>query len=599
MKLKRFPAGAVAPILGPEPRPQWLLDAYADPAGFWTSNASKLCDIAPGTCRSALFQWYSLFDEFGARHVSGTRPAFTEHSQSTGFRSASYASIVTQATMISTHWNCVRKTAHATVVLVLDRGPGLVACNLAAWHCGAAVCVVPPRGPWFVRFCLEQLLQSNGVTRENVFVVAGMEATPWVTEIGGLVQLDWEVKTPAIEASKPTPHRFGADEVAARCFSHLAPTWGPPVPLSAEQLYLGALRDGVMILGLRASEGLAAPGFCDVQYQSWLLWACLASGANFVDIEPEDLGNGSAVLGGPIQTLGVTAALREVLVEREQFPSPIGVRRWFRDVAQDFNTTRWMQLGTRLAASEVLGMNYFANAAAGGTIVYSAWSAQPAGSDVWRAPGLPCELTEPNGTGMPALADLGMLTPDPKLLGLPGVQHGLLQESMGQVVVVIGPEQDLWVGNIGSHRAGRFLPELPIEQVLQQRYPGAVRCALLVGLPLRRDTSSSRVVLLVYSTPGRRHLLNDVVIKAEIAEQLGKVCVPDRVEIYDVNPKWQDLKAHTPAVDRLACLSQYQSGLLWKKQSTPTFGHVSAMADEARQIRQYRAQLQQLTSNEV
>jgi len=52
-------------------------------------------------------------------------------------------------------------------------------------------------------------------------------------------------------------------------------------------------------------------------------------------------------------------------------------------------------------------------------------------------------------------------------------------------------------------------------------------------------------------------------------------------------------------VDRLACLSQYQSGLLWKKQSTPTFGHVSAMADEARQIRQYRAQLQQLTSNEV
>src|SRR5690606_24231850 len=155
---------------------------------------------------------------FGARHVSGTRPAFTEHSQSTGFRSASYASIVTQATMISTHWSCVRKTAHATVVLVLERGPGLVACNLAAWHCGAAVCVVPPRGPWFVRFCLEQLLQSDGVTHENVFVVAGMEATPWVSEIGGLVQLDWEVKAPAIEASKPTPHRFGADEVAARCF---------------------------------------------------------------------------------------------------------------------------------------------------------------------------------------------------------------------------------------------------------------------------------------------------------------------------------------------------------------------------------------------
>jgi hypothetical protein len=450
-----------------------------------------------------------------------------------------------------------------------------------------------------VRHCLEQLLLADGVTPDGLFVVSGMEAMPWVREVGGLTQLEWEMTTPAVESSKATPHRFNADEVAVRCFSHLARDWGPPVPLAAEQLYLGALRDGLIVLGLRASEGLAAPGFCDVQYQPWLLWACLASGANFVQLDAEDVGNGAVLFGGPIQTLGVSAQLRNALLGRPQFPSPIGIRQWFRDVSEDVDITRWMQLGARFGTAGVLGMNYFANAAAGGTIVYSAWSSQPAGSDVWRAPGLPCELTEPNGTGMPSLADLGMLSPDPKLQGQAGVRKGLLPESVGQVVLVFAEEQDTWVGNVGSHRGGRFLPEKPIERVLQKRYPGAVRCALLIALPLRRNTSAARVVLLVYAVPRKSHLLNDLTIKADIAEQLGQASVPDRVEIYDVNPKWKNLKEDVPEVDSLACLSQYQSGLLWKKQSTAVFRQLSVIGDEVRQIRQYRAQLKQLTTNEA
>lgn len=599
MNLNPFATGSKAPTILTRGRPQWLLDAYADPESFWTKHVAQLSDAAPGTCRSAIFQWYSLFDELGARHVSGARPAFTEYSQATGFESTSYATLVARATVIASHWGCVRKAKQATVVLVLEMGPGIVACGLAAWHCGAAVCVVPPRGPGFVRHCLEQLLLADGVAPDGLFVVTGMEATPWIREIGGLTQLEWEMNAMSIESSKSIPHRFDANEVAIRCFSHLTPKWGPPVPLSAEQLYLGALRDGLMVLELRASEGLAAPGFCDVQYQPWLLWVCLASGANFVHLDAEDVGTGAKLFGGPIQTLGVSVQLRDVLLERGQFPSPVGIRHWFRDVAEDLDVTRWMQLGARFGAAEVLGMNYFANAAAGGTIVYSVWSRQPAASGVWRAPGLPCDMIEPNGTGMPSLADLGMLSPNPKLQGQLGVRAGLLPESVGQVVLVFSDEQDTWVGNLGSHRGGRFLPEKPIESVLQRRYPGAVRCALLIALPLRRNTSAAHVVLLVYVAPKKRQLLNEVAIKADIAEQLGQASVPDRVEIYDVNPKWKDLKQDAPEVDALACVSQYQSGLLWKKQSRTVFVQLSALADEVRQIRQYRTQLQQLTTNEA
>jgi hypothetical protein len=58
-----------------QPRPAWLRDSYADPSALWQTAAPELIAAAPGVPRSAVFQWYNLFHELGARHAVGSRAA--------------------------------------------------------------------------------------------------------------------------------------------------------------------------------------------------------------------------------------------------------------------------------------------------------------------------------------------------------------------------------------------------------------------------------------------------------------------------------------------------------------------------------------------
>lgn len=574
-----------------ESRPSWLRRAYEDPVWFWQEVAARLSDQAPGSPRSAVTEWYTLFEEFGARHVVGARPAFATHVRGRVAQRITYSEAVSKAQALSAHWTRVREKPGATVVLLFDVGPAFIVCLLAAWHCGAAVCCIPPRGPAFVRNSLERLMQSEDVESDAVFVVAGTAATPWVRHIASSQSLAWDVDGVAPGTSHDKPHRFGAAEVAVRAFSHLSSEWGPPVALSAEQLYLGALRDGLMVFGLRAQEGVAAPGFCDVQYKPWLTWMCLACGAHFVDVSAFDEGTGETLFDGTIQFLGVRGELRDKLLSRQTTLAPRAVRGWFRDVGEDSTVEKWTALAQRMAPAGVRGMNYLANTAAGGSILYSAWTPNPERVGVWRAPGLACELTEPNGTGMPALADMGMLAPIAKVQGQVGIRLGVHQAALGQLILVDAGDSDVWVGNLGSHRRAHFLPERDIEGTLQRCYPGAIRCAVLVGLPLRRDTARRCITLLVYAIPGREVHLDSVGIIENIREQLGAASEPDKVEIFHVNPKWQDLKAQELTVDRGACASQYLSGLSWKKQHADVFRCLSEMAFEVKQVRDYKIKL--------
>ena len=89
---------------------------------------------------------------------------------------------------------------------------------------------------------------------------------------------------------------------------------------------------------------------------------------------------------------------------------------------------------------------------AGGSLLFSRWAARASGAYVWRSPGLPCELGEPNGTGMPPLGDVAMLVPMKVSKNPPGIQAGLPEAAIGRLVLATTPDHDIWVTNLGSHR---------------------------------------------------------------------------------------------------------------------------------------------------
>lgn len=578
-------------------RPEWLREAYADPAGFWAQAAPELIAEAPGVPRSAVFQWYNLFHELGPRHALGARAAHQDYSPGRGYRAESYAALSTRAHALASAWRARGVVPGAAVCVVLEVSAAYVTCLLAAFCCGATLTVLPPDGPSFVRRALRAVAGASkppaappgasAPPASPVYVVAGTTARPWVEREPGLELLDWESAPRQGDASLIEPHRYDAAEPAARFFSPLSDQWDTPVALSAEQLYLCALRDGLLVFGLEPGQGLAAPGFCEVQFKPALLLAALASGASWVELSLDELEDDRALLDGTVAVLGVSAALERRLSE---WPSSAAGHwpRWFKNLAEDPGSRRWPEFERRMKSAGALGMSFFGSSAAGGGLLFSAWVGEPSSAPVYRAPGLPCELSEPNGTGMPALADVGMLSPTELPEGTKGA-FAVPASALGQLVIVDADAGDLWVTNLGSHRRGVVLPEAQIEQVLSEALAPAVRAAVLAVLPLAGD-GGQRVALIVYARPSS--FITAAAVKELLLAELGAERVPDQIEVFELNPKLLDAKKSAETVDRGACRAEYSSGMAWRKSRCPVFQQLAALATEVEAIRAHRQRTQ-------
>jgi hypothetical protein len=600
----------LASLTGGAARPACLEEAYADPAAFWDGIAAELIAAAPGVPSSAVFEWYTLFHEFGRRHASSGRAAFCEFSPAAGFRDSSYEAITRKAQSVAGAWRKRGVVAGASVCIVLEPSPTSVICLLAAWCCGAAVTLIPPDGPSFVlrallALGLEPLAPAARAKAAaaaasadaasgappappGAFVVSGTRAKPWLSELDPASMLHWEV--PAGTRALAEPHRFPAAAIAARFFSPLGDDWDHPVELSAEQVYLSALRDGLLAFQLAPGQSVAAPGFSDVQFKPALLLMTLACGATWVELDTAELSDGRALLDGRISVLGVTSSVRDLL-SGGPLLARARLARWFRNIAEDNDAARWASFEEALAAQGAMGMNYFANSAAGGSLLFSAWCPRPIARGVWRSPGVPCELGEPNGTGMPPLGDVAMLTPLKPKKNAPGIQAGLPASALGRVVLATTPSSDIWVTNLGSHRSAVVLPEQQIEELLAAAHPGLVRAAVLVVLPVHHQASRQRVALVVFASPSDRARGLAVTIADYLRSELGEERSPDRVEVFELNPKLVDPKAPEPEIDRPGCAGQFTGGTLWGKSRCRTFRELAALFVEVVRVREYRAML--------
>jgi hypothetical protein len=204
---------------------------------------------------------------------------------------------------------------------------------------------------------------------------------------------------------------------------------------------------------------------------------------------------------------------------------------------------------------------------------------------------LPCELGEPNGTGMPPLGDVAMLTPMKPQKNKAGIQAGLPPSALGRLVLATTPSYDIWVTNLGSHRSAMVLPERQIEDLLASAYPGLVRAAVLVVLPMHHQASRQRVALVVFVCPsdGARGLA--VSIADYLRSELGEERSPDRIEVFELNPKLIDPKGAALEVDRAGCAGQFISGTLWGKSRSRTFRELARLYVEVARVREYRAML--------
>jgi len=351
------------------------------------------------------------------------------------------------------------------------------------------------------------------------------------------------------------------------------------VPLPASLAYLGALRDGLITLALRAGDCIAAPGLSREQHQPALLFAALAAGATFVHIPPDDVLRDPGLLDAvPLECVGLDAATCEARLEARGG----AVHRWrhvFRNPEEPTDWEGWRELVETRGLRDTAMSNIVFDAAAGGALLAS--PRRPGSrhlatlSNVVPAAGRAWALLDFTGTGQRSVGDSGVFAP---MTGEPGKEAPAEPQ-----YIALGRRRGgeyLYGGTVEPRRSGRVYPADEVLAALED-------CPFLAGaslasLPAGGPTLAWRFVLLGFcghEPDARFDALREPrteELRRMLATRLGEGFLPDAIELFPLLPRARD-----GAVDHAWCQVQYATGALFAKAKTPVFRRVAELRGQA------------------
>ena len=182
-----------------------------------------------------------------------------------------------------------------------------------------------------------------------------------------------------------------------------------PQSVSCDQLYLGALRDGVLALGLRPESTYCAPGFAQIDVQPSLWLAGWLWGATFVDLDLAVLEQRPAMITEmQFQSVGVSVQFRDLILR-----SGLNVeglwQSWWRCPAQASGTSVWQDFFSMAGVDNSWTNNLRWQPSRGGCVLFSARRKAHPHPGVWPSAGQPWRLMNPGAPDQPSVQDHGLL----------------------------------------------------------------------------------------------------------------------------------------------------------------------------------------------
>ena len=558
---------AAAVSLEPEPGRsavdvEWLEEGWRDPVALVGALHAWLGGPAAAAFKSVPGKVYDLYHDFVTRHLRAGRTALRWYDRNRehdgGWSSLSFDALDQRCAMRAASWLEQGVAPGAVVAVMLPLGVESVVSLLAGLRMGACVSLIEPLGPAHVEQRLRALAPLH-VASEPFYA-------PWLGALAGLMLAPDGLTATTIPAAS---HTYAAADPCAQLFSPLRPPAAQPVPVTAAQAYLGALRDGAITLALRAGDAMAAPGLHREQHQPALLLAALCAGATFVHVPHEDVLRDPALLdASPLRCVGLDAATGEAWLRLRSGKRP----RWqhvFRNPEEPTDWEAWHELVEALGLQRTAMSNVVIEAASGGALLSSP---RRLGSDhlaalmnVVPAPGQPWTLLDFTGTGQPAVGDAGVFAP---MAGEPG-KEAPVDPTYIALARRRGGEY-LYGGTIGPRRSGRVYPAEAVLAALEDC--PFLRGASMAVVPAGGATLAQRFVLLGFcghEPDARFEALREPrseELRRMLIERLGEDCLPDRMELWPLLPRLRE-----GAVDHAWCHTQYASGALFAKARTPVF----------------------------
>jgi hypothetical protein len=522
---------------GPALHGGWLAESWRDPARFWRGLARYHATLSSPAAKSHPTEGFDFYYDLVLRHRP-ERVALRCYARQTGWRMTSYGDLDVRSTALAEDWVQRGLQPGQAVCLVLPMGEDLVIALLTALRLGLTFSYLPPLGPRFVATRLAQLGEALVVTVPTYLSLIGDARALLIADL-----------VSGRGSGRRLLHSYAPDATVARLFSELVEASDRPLPLRADHFYLGALRDAILLCGLRPGDLAAGPGLSALQHQPSLLVGTLLCGSTWVHVELDDLALEPALLTQqPLRAVGIAGAARDVLL-RARAGQARGWGFWWRNPEEPFDVDAWRRFVRRLGLENVPGANLLVDASAGGSVLWSPRRRGHVHVDVLPAPGRPWSLASVSGSdeagrGPRAMGDFGLLAPEEPARS-------------PYIILVRAGEHFLYGGTRGPRSAGRVYPTAEVV-ALARKHPRVIDAAVVLdrsgrfGQPVR--------ILCAFSGAARPQPGDEDALARAIAQELGAELVPDHVQLLPLYPR---LRGGEP--DPRWCASQQVTGLFYRK----------------------------------
>jgi hypothetical protein len=523
----------------------WLEKSYRNPLPFWQALKETHDGILSWPGKSIPFANYDFYHDIVVRNQRNTAPAFCWHDRLTGWQKISYSQLGSLVKRKESVWLSAGVQPGKKVCIVLPLELKYLVYLLTALKIGATVSTLPPQGNLFLRNRLEALSPEFVATDEMYLSML----TPWRENI-----IPEETMEGGAETDSEYSHTYPTGEIVSLCFDPSSEIPHVPRELTSDAAYLCPLRDGLIALGIRPGDVLAAPGFHFLESQPALLLACLLNGGTYLNLEAEDVSDNPELLTEqPIRVLGVSRRLRDILLQK-----PVKLEKplyyWFRNPAESLDIDQWQSFIEALELEKVYSGNVKIQSALGGCSLFSTKRQGQANVQVLPSPGVQFGLADPAGGESEAVADYG-------LFSAVALGSGNGEKTTTASILVKSRREYLYVGSGVSRRGGRTYPQAEVLAVIQNLPEFSL--SSVVEVPSFEAGSDPVFVLLVF-IGGKRGVdeagLIQSIFKA-IEREMGKEFLPDRIHFFPLFPRG----VAEGELDHHWCREQYLTGGLFRK----------------------------------
>jgi len=534
---------------------KWLRQSYGDSAGFWHALIEAHNALFPWPGKSSPFRSYGFYHDIVARNLRSPSPALRWYRENYGWQELSYEQLGRLAGRKAAQWARLGAGAGQKLCIVSYLNEQFVIAFLAALKTGLIVSFLPPWGRSFLKKRIDALSPDFIWSEEQNF--------PLLARFRHLILA--EGASVGGEEESSSSHSYAAGEAFAFCYDPSAPSPHVPRELTSDAAYLGAVRDGMIALGIKPGHAVAAPGLCVMEAQPALLLACLLAGATFVHLDEDDVARAPKLLvDRPLRAVGVTPAIREMLLEK-----PVAVGKgwdsWFRDPAASQDMECWKDFVDAMGLHDAYSVNQKWNASLGGCVLFSIRRKGTPHLHVLPASGVPWRLADPADQERESLWSHGLFSVCP-----PGGEESVITGG-----ILAGSRNEwMFLRPVLSGHLGRCYPVGEVLDVLSA-IPHGSSCTV-AEVPSAGASSLSRFVLLVFV--GGRKVDEPAIaqsLRKRVLLELGKEFVPDHIQIIYLHPR----RGEDGSIDHGWCTREYISGGLLRRTRGEVFLCITELRD--------------------